>query len=191
MVQAVVRCDVMNLEGRSVLSERVLLLDVGYRPLSIISVRRAILLMVCQKADAVHESDQLVRSERLDLFAPSVAKLRYSVAAPFKSRASLHRKSVFARDDYECQYCGRRAECIDHVLPRSRGGTDNWENVTTACLRCNVQKGNRTPEEANMPLKRKPYRPLSNLNFEATRQIDSGRHKEWSKYVIGLSLIHI
>jgi hypothetical protein len=50
-----------------------------------------------------------------------------------------------------------------------------------------VQKGNRTPEEANMPLKRKPYRPLSNLNFEATRQIDSGKHKEWSKYVIGLA----
>ena len=53
--------------------------------------------------------------------------------------------------------------------------------------RCNVQKGNRTPEEANMPLNRKPYRPLSNLNFEATRQIDSGKHKEWSKYVIGLA----
>ena len=54
--------------------------------------------------------------------------------------------------------------------------------------KCNVQKGNRTPEEANMPLKRKPYRPLSNLNFEATRQIDSGRHKEWSKYVIGVAI---
>ena len=50
------------------------------------------------------------------------------------------------------------------------------------------KKGNRTPEEANMPLKRKPYRPLSNLNFEATRQIDSGRHKEWSKYVIGVAI---
>ena len=80
----------MNLEARSVLSERVLLLDVGYRPLSIISVRRAILLMVCQKADAVHESDRTVRSERFDLFAPSVAKLRYSVAAPFKSVSYTH-----------------------------------------------------------------------------------------------------
>jgi len=107
---------------------------------------------------------------------------------PFRE-VSLTRKNILLRDNNSCQYCNYRGSdlSIDHVLPRSRGGTDNWENVTTACLRCNVQKGNRTPEEANMPLKRKPYRPLSNLNFEATRQIDSGRHKEWSKYVIGVA----
>ena len=86
---------------------------------------------------------------------------------PFRE-VSLTRKNILLRDNNACQYCNYRGSdlSIDHVLPRSRGGTDNWENVTTACLRCNVQKGNRTPDEANMPLKRKPYRPLSNLNFD-------------------------
>jgi len=105
-----------------------------------------------------------------------------------KFRLRQWRKSIHRFTGKSCIYCGKPSESIDHVLPRSRGGTDNWENVTTACLRCNVQKGNRTPEEANMPLNRKPYRPLSNLNFDATRQIDSGRHKEWSKYVIGIAI---
>ena len=67
----------------------------------------------------------------------------------------------------------------------ARGGADTWENVTTACLSCNVRKGNRTPKEADMPLMRVPRRPLSSLSFEATRQIHSGRHSEWAKYVIG------
>jgi 5-methylcytosine-specific restriction endonuclease McrA len=74
---------------------------------------------------------------------------------------------------------------VDHVIPRSRGGGDTWDNVTTACLPCNVRKGNRTPREAGMPLARQPHRPLSSLTFEAARQIDAGRHLEWAKYVIG------
>ena len=96
------------------------------------------------------------------------------------------------RDNNSCQYCNYRGSdlSIDHVLPRSRGGTDNWENVTTACLRCNVQKGNAL-RRSKYAFKRKPYRPLSNLNFEATRQIDSGRHKEWSKYVMNCNLIKL
>ena len=180
MVQTVARCDVMNLEVRSVLSERVLLLDVGYRPLSIISVRRAILLMVCQKADAVHESDRTVRSERFDLFAPSVAKLRYSVAAPFKSRASLHRKSVFARDDYECQYCGRRAECIDHVLPRSKGGEHEWENVVACCRACNLAKGDTLLGESTFHLRSAPIAPEP---LEVAVALKRNFPEEWLAYL--------
>ena len=71
------------------------------------------------------------------------------------------------------------------VMPRSRGGGDSWDNVTTACMRCNVRKGNRTPQEAAMPLRKMPRRPLSSLSFDAVRQINSGRHSEWAKYVIG------
>jgi hypothetical protein len=78
---------------------------------------------------------------------------------------------------------------VDHVLPRSRGGADTWENVTTACLSCNVRKGNRTPREAGMPLARQPHRPLSGPGFEATRLIHSGHHREWAKYVIGLDVL--
>ena len=70
-------------------------------------------------------------------------------------------------------------------MPRCRGGGDSWDNITTACLSCNVRKGSRTPEEAGMPLNRVPRRPHSSLSFEAVRQIDSGRYLEWAKYVIG------
>ena len=99
------------------------------------------------------------------------------------------RKNLIQRDNYSCQYCGYKGDnlSIDHVIPRSRGGEDKWENVTTACISCNIRKGNRTPKEANMPLKNKPHKPFNTLSFEATKLIDSGRHKEWSKYVIGWS----
>jgi 5-methylcytosine-specific restriction endonuclease McrA len=95
---------------------------------------------------------------------------------------------VLQRDGHVCQYCGFQGEplSVDHVLPRSRGGADVWENVTTACLPCNVRKGNRTPREAGMELRREPRRPLGNLSFEALRRIRTGQNQEWAKYVIGL-----
>jgi 5-methylcytosine-specific restriction endonuclease McrA len=164
-----------------------LVLNASYEPLNITSWRRAVILMIKGKAESLEEDKSL--SIHCGKKLPTVIRLRYYVKVPFRE-VSLTRKNILLRDNNSCQYCNYRGSdlSIDHVLPRSRGGTDNWENVTTACLRCNVQKGNRTPEEANMPLKRKPYRPLSNLNFEATRQIDSGKHKEWSKYVIGVAI---
>ena len=118
---------------------------------------------------------------------PTVIRLRYYVKVPFRE-VSLTRKNILSRDNNACQYCNYRGSdlSIDHVLPRSRGGTDNWENVTTACLRCNVQKVIVPREEANMPLKRKPYRPLSNLNFEATKQIDSGNIKNGVNTLLAL-----
>ena len=163
-----------------------LVLNASYEPLNITSWRRAITLMLKGKAESLEEdiSQEIHHGKKL----PTVIRLRYYVKVPFREVA-LTRKNILLRDNNSCQYCNYKGSqlSIDHVLPRSRGGSDNWENVTTACLRCNIQKGNRTPEEANMNLKRKPYKPLSNLNFEATRHIDSGRNKEWSKYVIGLA----
>ena len=123
---------------------------------------------------------------RQDFLAPTVIRLRQFVRIPFKE-LPLTRRNVFQRDHHTCQYCGYRGDklSIDHVIPRSRGGQDTWENVTTACIRCNVRKGNRTPKEAEMPLSSVPRRPVSTLYFEATRQIRSGRREEWRKYVIG------
>lgn len=163
-----------------------LVLNASYEPLNITSWRRAVILMIKGKAESLEEDQSYIIHSGQNL--PTVIRLRYYVKVPFREVA-LTRKNILLRDNNSCQYCNHRGSdlSIDHVLPRSRGGTDTWENVTTACLQCNVQKGNRTPEEANMPLLRKPYRPLSNLNFEATRHIYSGKHKEWSKYVIGLA----
>ncbi len=163
---------------------QVLVLNASYEPLNITTWRRATVLMLKGKAESLEEDpDFMIRP---DTSLPTVIRLRHFIKVPYRE-IPVTRKNILQRDSNCCQYCGYVGNklSIDHVLPRSRGGQDNWENVTTACLACNVMKGNRTPEEALMPLKNKPYRPLSNLSFEATRQINSGRHKEWKKYVIG------
>lgn len=165
----------------SVLSERALLLDVGYRPLSIVSVRRAILLLISEKAEMLHEGEESVRSERIKLNAPSVIRLRYQVAAPYRRRAPLHRKAVFARDGSLCQYCGRRAECIDHVHPRSKGGQHEWENVVACCRSCNAAKGDTLPEHSRFKLKSAPYAPEPIAVAAALRR---GIPTEWDTYIV-------
>ena len=139
-----------------------LVLNASYEPLNITSWRRAVILMIKGKAESLEEDQSYSIHSGHNL--PTVIRLRYYVKVPFREVA-LTRKNILLRDNNSCQYCNHRGSdlSIDHVLPRSRGGTDSWENVTTACLRCNVQKGNRTPEEANMPLKRKPYLSLIHI----------------------------
>ncbi len=163
---------------------KVLVLNASYEPLNITSWRRATVLMLKGKAESLEEDAS--RNIRNDKKLPTVIRLRYFIKVPYRDLA-LTRKNLLQRDNNCCQYCGYKGEklSIDHVLPRSRGGLDSWENVTTACLSCNVKKGSRTPKEAKMTLNRKPYKPLSSLGFEAIKQIDSGLHKEWKKYVIG------
>ena len=92
------------------------------------------------------------------------------------------------RDSHSCQYCDYTGDnlTIDHVIPRSRGGGDTWENLVSACVSCNVRKGSRTPKEANMALRCRPRKPHSSLYFELTKYVKSGKNKEWQKYVIGL-----
>ncbi len=163
---------------------QVLVLNASYEPLNITTWRRAMVMMLKGKAESLEEDSS--RKIRPDTMLPTVIRLRQFVRVPFKE-LPLTRKNIFHRDRHSCQYCGYKGQklSIDHVNPKSRGGTDSWENVTTACLPCNVLKGNRTPQEANMPLRKKHRGPLSSLNFEANQQINSGKHKEWSKYIIG------
>ncbi len=163
---------------------QVLVLNASYEPLNITSWRRAMVMMLKGKAESLEEDS--TRRVRQDTNLPTVIRLRQFVNVPFRE-LPLTRKNILLRDKNCCQYCGYTGDklSIDHVLPRSRGGKDAWENVTTACLPCNVIKGNRTPQEAEMPLKRIPHRPLGNLTFQVTRQLDSGNHREWGKYLIG------
>ena len=165
---------------------RVLVLNASYEPLNITTWRRATVLMLKGKAESLEEdSNHRLRS---DTMLPTVIRLRQYVKVPYRE-LPLTRKNILQRDNNRCQYCGYTGEklSIDHEKPRSRGGGDSWENVTTACLNCNVRKGNRTPQEANMPLTKRPHKPLSNMSFEANKQINSGLNKEWGKYVIGWS----
>lgn len=135
------------------------MLNATNEPLSVVPARRAIVLVLSAKADAVHHNGHRYRSEQLDLAAPSVVRLRRFVHVPYRGKASLSRRGVFIRDDHACQYCGRAAENVDHVVPRSRDGAHDWENVVAACRRCNSKKKDRTPSEANMSLVRVPYAP--------------------------------
>ena len=163
---------------------QVLVLNASYEPLNITTWRRAMVMMIKGKAESLEQDTS--REIRRGTHLPTVTRLRQYVHVPFR-QLPLTRRNLFQRDHQTCQYCGSRDQplSIDHVVPRSRGGSDTWENVTTACLSCNVRKGNRTPKEASMPLHRAPHRPLSSFSFEASRHIHSGRHSEWSKYVIG------
>jgi 5-methylcytosine-specific restriction endonuclease McrA len=107
------------------------------------------------------------------------------VKIPYKE-ISLSRRNLLHRDNYTCQYCGDRRHdlTIDHIVPRSKGGTDSWENVVAACLKCNVKKGDRTPKEANMVMNTTPRRPPSHVYFEISKHAASGEFS-WKKYVIG------
>jgi 5-methylcytosine-specific restriction endonuclease McrA len=136
-----------------------LVLNATYEPLTVVPTRRAVVLVVGNKAELVHAREQRWHSERLTVPVPTVIRLRRYVRVPYRRRIALSRRAVFARDLNRCQYCGDGAENLDHVVPRSRGGTHTWENVVAACRPCNTRKGNRTPVEAGMALRIPPTPP--------------------------------
>ncbi len=139
----------------------VLVLNASFEPLSVVSARRATCLVLADKAEIIESGDELVRSPSFAMNVPLVVRLRYMVKAPRQRRAVLSRRAVFARDDYQCQYCGAHADSIDHIVPRSRGGHHSWENLVAACKPCNLSKRDRTPEEAGMVLRRPTVAPKS------------------------------
>jgi 5-methylcytosine-specific restriction endonuclease McrA len=136
-----------------------LVLNATYQPLSIVTARRAVCLVLVDKADVVECDGEVLRSATRVVEIPSVIRLRYVVKVPFERRAALSRRAVFARDGHICQYCGGPADSIDHIVPRSRGGEHAWENVAAACRPCNLTKRDRTPEEAGMRLSAVPRVP--------------------------------
>lgn len=151
---------------------RALVLNASYEPLSIVSARRAVCLVLDDRAELVEADGTVMRSESLVVESPAVIRLRYMVRIARRSTAAVSRRAVFARDDYKCQYCGARADSIDHVVPRSRGGLHDWENLAAACRPCNIRKRDRTPDEAGMHLLRPCRAP---------------RHTAW--VVLGSSLV--
>lgn len=162
----------------------VLVLNASYEPLNIVSVQRAIVLLLKEKAELVEAAQAKIRAERMALDLPLVIRLVTFVPIPRRLPLPLSRRTVLARDMYTCQYCGgqpgRTELTVDHIMPRSRGGTTHWENVVAACGPCNRRKGNRTPEEAQMKLLNAPSRP----RFVAIVMLGESRsHEVWQKYL--------
>jgi 5-methylcytosine-specific restriction endonuclease McrA len=138
---------------------RTLVLNAGYEPLAVVSFRRALVLVLAGKATVIADGDPPVVGGTLTLPRPSVIVLARYVRTPNGRAVPVSRRGVLRRDGHRCAYCGGHASTVDHVLPRSRGGRDSWENLVACCVRCNNAKGDRTPEEKGWNLRVKPYAP--------------------------------
>lgn len=159
---------------------RALVLNASYEPLGVVTSRRALVLVLGERADVVHDAGEQIRSERLTFDVPSVIRLRYLVKVPYQRRITLSRRAVLHRDGNRCQYCGREADSIDHVVPRSRGGIHAWENVVAACRRCNLAKGARLLHETTMVLRCVPGPPKHLAWFLVTLECVP---EQWKPYL--------
>ncbi|MBN2570923.1 MAG: HNH endonuclease [Ignavibacteriales bacterium] len=125
------------------------------------NVKRAVALLFTGKAEVVSKNERRVIHTISNQFSwPNVIRLNNFIKIPYK-RIILSRKNILKRDGHKCAYCGRGdlPLTLDHIIPKSRGGDDSWENLVSACLKCNNKKGDRTPHEANMKLRIIPYAP--------------------------------
>jgi 5-methylcytosine-specific restriction endonuclease McrA len=162
------------------MNHRVLVLNQDFSPLMVCSVQRAFILVYLNKSEMVRSSNgHKLHSVSKSFPMPSVIRLNRYVQAPYKG-VSLTRQNIFKRDNFECQYCGTRKDLtLDHVIPSSRGGQHTWGNLVTACKRCNAKKGDFTPEEAGMLLRRKPHKPSYALFLKDS----NSPHTEWDDFL--------
>ena len=148
--------------ARRLTSGRVLVLNASYEPLNVCTTRRAMILLLKEKAEMLERGDGVLRSETMSLDRPAVIRLISFVRVPRDiHRRRITRRAVLARDGWTCQYCGseRPGLTVDHVIPRSRGGESVWENIVASCAPCNRKKGNRLPREISMHPRRHPRPP--------------------------------
>jgi 5-methylcytosine-specific restriction endonuclease McrA len=139
----------------------VLVLNATYEPINVCTVRRAVVLLLKDKAEVIEHSEWELHSASTTVARPVVIRLVSYVRIPRDThRRKITRRAVFARDDWTCQYCGSRSSLtVDHVVPRSKGGTSSWENIVASCAPCNRRKGNALPRQAGMHLTRQPRTP--------------------------------
>lgn len=162
----------------------VLVLNSNYEPLNVCNVRRAISLMILGKADVIVHRDEPIVSAGGELESPAVLRMRYQVKRPHP-QLRLSRHAVLARDNYTCQYCGTRAKemTIDHVVPRWVGGPHSWDNLVACCRKCNLKKADKTPQQANMMLKRKPRRPSFVPYLSLPTYLKAQSRDEWRDFL--------
>ena len=145
--------------GRPTALAHSLVLNASYEPLCVVPGRRAVVLLLSAKAVPVEDGEITLHSERATVTVPVVVRLTRYVKVPYAATVPLTRRAVFARDGGRCQYCSAPATSLDHVVPRSRGGPHTWENVVSACARCNHVKADRAISELGWRLRRPPVAP--------------------------------
>jgi len=181
----------------------VLVLNRVFTPIHVASVKRALVLLYSDAAKAIdHDGNdydfQQWRSQPINendetlpivggaLKVPRIIQLARYDRHP-RTAVRLTRQNLMLRDDYQCQYCGKKPALrelnIDHVVARCRGGQDTWENLVTACKPCNIRKGWRTPEEANMRLSRRPVRPSWSMATQILMR-SHAPYREWEPFLV-------
>jgi 5-methylcytosine-specific restriction endonuclease McrA len=129
--------------------------------MNVCSLHRAVVLLLKGKAETIEAGSGILRSERASLTSPAVIRILEYVRIPRADGRRLSRRAILARDGFRCQYCGgTRHLTLDHIIPRSRGGSSSWENVVTSCAPCNGRKGACLPNEVGMWPSRKPRPPM-------------------------------
>jgi 5-methylcytosine-specific restriction endonuclease McrA len=143
-------------------SPKILVLNADYQPLNITSFQKGYKLIYKGKAEVISsDSHDVILSSRA-IARPKVIRLLTYLYLPYR-KLNLSKQNVYKRDGFKCVYCGSGANLtLDHVIPRSRGGDNSWENLVTCCRRCNAKKDDQTPEEAKMKMSTKPYAPTFN-----------------------------
>lgn len=163
------------------MEKRVLVLNLDHSPVAVVTVQKALVLTFMEKVNCLSFYESLVvRTVSREYRYPAVIRLNQYKNIPYKG-VLLNRTNLFRRDSNECQYCGSKKQLtIDHIVPRSKGGKTNWTNLITACHRCNVIKGDKTPDQAGMLLKSEPFRP--SLGFFLAEYAE--RHaEEWMPFL--------
>ena len=161
----------------------VLILNQNYEPLNTCRARRAVVLVYEGKAEMLENGSGFIHSASRSFPLPSVIRLSYIIKRP-RPKRKLTRLEIFNRDKYTCQYCGKESRhlTLDHVIPRHLDGQHTWENVVSACARCNRHKAGRTPEQASMKLTRRPAFPHGNAFFYIPFHNQQTQSK-WQKYL--------
>ncbi len=196
--------------AESALSANVLLLNRLYMAVRVVSARRALTLLYRELAEVVSVDDgQYLAYDFNDWVEVSQAKrqfeperydwvrtVRFQIAVPKIIRllgydklpavgVKLNRRNLFARDQNRCQYCGKRYATtelsLDHVIPRSQGGDNSWENIVCACIHCNVKKGGRTPQQAHMTLINHPVKPKRSPVL--TIKLSDSKYASWKQFL--------
>ncbi|MCB8965702.1 MAG: HNH endonuclease [Ardenticatenaceae bacterium] len=167
-----------------VYSKPVLVLNATFEPLNVCNIKRALGLVLSGKAEIIVNGRGYIHTSTADYELPSVIRLSSMVKRPHP-RIALSKREILHRDNYTCQYCGKRTRVmtIDHVIPRRLNGPYTWENLVAACPSCNHHKGSKTPEEANMMLKRKPFEPTASAQYRFGHHLNS--HQEWQQFIEG------
>ena len=161
-------------------SRKVLLLNNSFEPITIVSIKKAIVMYFLDKVDFLEKSEKKINSISLSIPIPHVIKLKkYIYLKPLS--VSLTRTNIFKRDNKTCQYCGSKSSSmtIDHIIPKDKGGKDTWTNLVTACKKCNLHKANFSLKDRNMNLYKKPAKPSYLLHLQKYKY----KHSSWNQYI--------